>query len=755
MRNQEPSASFPSIMRVHARHGLRGLLLCLLLALLLAPAQAQQPRCGNSGNYRGVVSPGTYSGSVNEGPWDAWCFDAERGDSVSIETWRTSGNLIPALYLHENRMDTYQLADDQNPDGGDRAWISNYVIPESGRYLISAGRVCCTAGSYQLRFDIASSEPPDRGSDRGYIDYGERRSGWIGDGNWYEDYRFYAQSGDMVTIALDRASGNLDPVLELRDSSGSELTSNDDGGSNRNSLISDYRLRSSGEYRIRARRFNSRDGSSSGDYSLSLRRVTRPPADQPPANRDPNKPILRYGDSTTGYLDDRNYFDDFLFEARSGDIVSIALNRTSGNLDPKLRLYDNSARLLASNDDGGAGNNALIEQYRIPSSGDYTIHALRYAAGQAGGYRLSLYEGRGPAMTATSPSRSGSSFSSRGDFAIVVGSSCSLADAIRSANRDRSVGGCQSGTGADTIALDESVNLRSELPSIESRISIEGYGNTISGRGNYRIFTIERYGELTLRDDGRLNLVGDGGAILNEGVLSTSNVDFRGNVSGEDGGAIRNAGDASISGGSFVGNRAQRQAGAIYSAHTSGSGPDSTRLSIDDVEFSRNDSTRHAGAVFVSGQASVDDSVFSGNTAQISGGAFYSVGNATIRRSDFRRNQSFKNGGAVFNDYEAHITISDSEFSDNSTRTAGGGVFSYARASASIDDSRFTDNSASEGGGVYVKGLRRSGTTYYGELNLRDNRFSGNRGGDCVIGEYGDLRVNRGNRFSDGGCRWS
>ena len=154
------------------------------------------------------------------------------------------------------------------------------------------------------------------------------------------------------------------------------------------------------------------------------------------------------------------------------------MDRTSGDLDPMLRLYNSAARELVQNDDGGSGNNARINRYRISSSGDYFIHALRYRSGQSGRYTLRLMRESG----------GGSASSSRRSGGIGVDSYCSLADAIRSANRDRSVGGCQAGSGADTLSLTGSVSLRSELPRIESDITIDGNGYRISGRGSRRIF---------------------------------------------------------------------------------------------------------------------------------------------------------------------------------------------------------------------------------------------------------------------------
>ena len=344
---------------------------------------------------------------------------------------------------------------------------------------------------------------------------------------------------------------------------------------------------------------------------------------------------------------------------------------------------------------------------------------------------------------------------------IVVDSYCSLADAIRAVNQDRDSGGCRASYGADAISLAQNVSLWDELPPITSNITLSGNGHTISGEGRYRIFTIESGGALSLNnltlahgyaaDDGTLNLIGDGGAILNLGALEASDCEFRGNRAGEDGGAIRNVGTATISNCHFMDNSADRQTGAIYSADTSSSG-DSSSLRIQDSSFRGNRSSRHGGAIFVSGSAHIDYSEFSDNAAGISAGALYNVGQTQISRSQFRANRSQKNAGAIFNDYQAHITISDSEFQDNSTVSGGGGLFTYGRASATITNSRFYGNAASQGGGVMAKGFARGGNTYYGEISLRDNSFSNNRGGGCHIGEYGDLRQNQGNSFDDGGC---
>ena len=109
---------------------------------------------------------------------------------------------------------------------------------------------------------------------------------------------------------------------------------------------------------------------------------------------------LTYGDIALGILNDADFFDDYKFEARADEYVTITMNRTNGNLDPAIRLYDVSAVEVAYDDNSGTGNAALISDFRIPEDAEYTIHALRNRAGQSGTYELSLTLSEVPAEQA-------------------------------------------------------------------------------------------------------------------------------------------------------------------------------------------------------------------------------------------------------------------------------------------------------------------------------------------------------------------
>ncbi|HAK56279.1 MAG: hypothetical protein QF463_05330 [Vicinamibacterales bacterium] len=56
--------------------------------------------------------------------------------------------------------------------------------------------------------------------------------------------------------------------------------------------------------------------------------------------------------------------------------------------DPYLILLGPSGNVIATNDDGGDGEDAWIRDLRLPTSGTYTIEATAYRKRQLGKYHL-------------------------------------------------------------------------------------------------------------------------------------------------------------------------------------------------------------------------------------------------------------------------------------------------------------------------------------------------------------------------------
>ncbi len=101
------------------------------------------------------------------------------------------------------------------------------------------------------------------------IAYGATVTGSLDSATPEARYQFTAQEGDVVTISLKTASGDLDPKLQLLGPDGAVVAENDDHDfpTDTNALIENFTILTAGDYIIVAMRGL---GSTSGGYTLSL-----------------------------------------------------------------------------------------------------------------------------------------------------------------------------------------------------------------------------------------------------------------------------------------------------------------------------------------------------------------------------------------------------------------------------------------------------------------------------------------------------
>ena len=229
--------------------------------------------------------------------------------------------------------------------------------------------------------------------------------------------------------------------------------------------------------------------------------------------------------------------------------------------------------------------------------------------------------------------------------------------------------------------------------------------------------------------------ISQGGAIRNQGTISTiTDSVFDSNVAGN-GGAINNGTWGSVVEGiyqtKFINNTAvvgpAQQGGAIVNAGHIGI--------IDGAVFESNRAGKIGGAIAnVTPQNSGGDlaevnianSTFNGNVAGESGGAIYSATGGAVTLSGgntFTGNKAGKNGGAIFNEGAKDkignaggvMTIRDSVFSENSAEAWGGVIFNDGTMTLG-DGVSFTGNSANFGGAVWNQGTLKAeaGTKFIG-----------------------------------------
>lgn len=90
---------------------------------------------------------------------------------------------------------------------------------------------------------------------------------------------------------------------------------------------------------------------------------------------------IGYGVQIDGTLDNRSPRAAYAFDGLRGEVVSITLIATSGDLDPMLTIIDSAGGVLASRDDAEGGRDVRLDSIRLPASGRYTIIVGRFGYG--------------------------------------------------------------------------------------------------------------------------------------------------------------------------------------------------------------------------------------------------------------------------------------------------------------------------------------------------------------------------------------
>lgn len=308
-----------------------------------------------------------------------YTFQAEAGAILTIEMVRASGTLDP--YIQVVNGDRFVIADNDDQFGANtkNARIDSLLIDRAGTYIIVATRyggvAGDSAGSFALTIDTATNSGIGNSSLAPLpIAYGDTIEGSLSNQQYERFYTFTARRDDLITVRMERGrSGRLDSYIILANAGFIPLIEDDDGGTGQNARISEYRMPADGVYYVIATRYSGKEGTSEGDYQLTLESSGNAFAEVAEG-----VPTINYGTSVTGNINEDNIEDLYAFYAQQGDTIQISMNRSDGNLDSVVELLDNFQQRILRDDDGGNGQNSLVERYNIPYTGLYYIRAQRY-----------------------------------------------------------------------------------------------------------------------------------------------------------------------------------------------------------------------------------------------------------------------------------------------------------------------------------------------------------------------------------------
>ena len=326
-------------------------------------------------------------------------------------------------------------------------------------------------------------------------------------------------------------------------------------------------------------------------------------------------------------------------------------------------------------------------------------------------------------LVAASPARSAEIHVTDLNDNAATTTTCTLRQAVRSANENTAIGACEAGQlgGTDQILVPPGthlVNLGSngedsaltgDLDLLES-VDIRGTATDLTiilaqlGAVD-RLFDVHAgisvvMEQVTLFGGNAADTSGQGGDIrlIATGTLSLSEVHVAlGHA--DTGGGIYSDGTLTLLDSHITDNTAQ-DAGSTGNhgggvAHSAGAG----NLTIADTEFSRNSAEEDGAGLWVAGGAftmqrsALRDNVAGGN----GGGLHVSTGNYLVTYTEFAGNRANAGGGVYLLEMG---TLQRCAFADNTALGAGGGV--HDAFGAFIRNSTLTGNVAAQGGGVFA-----------------------------------------------------
>ena len=355
---------------------------------------------GNASVAAGVPQTGEIEMARDK---DVFALDVTSGSSYLIDLRGTNSSLgtLTDPFLKVLNSNGSQLA--SNDDGGNGLESRlTYQSSTTETIFIEAGAFSTRTGTYQL--DIADvtirDDQPDVIGNNVNLTVGVVQSGDIESGRDVDVYALDVTAG--VTYTIDQKGfysdvGTLtDPLLKLRDSAGTLLAENDDGGFRLESQLT-YTPTASETVFVEAGAFSTRTGT----YQITVGSVGGDDAADTPGTDNIG---VTPGVSKSGNLETGGDKDVFSLTVVSGASYQVDLRGSTSSVgtltDPFLRILDVNGEVLVQNDDGGNGFESQTV-YNASSSGDIYIEAGAFSSRQTGTYQIDV------AQTATSTSALG------------------------------------------------------------------------------------------------------------------------------------------------------------------------------------------------------------------------------------------------------------------------------------------------------------------------------------------------------------
>jgi hypothetical protein len=297
---------------------------------------------------------------------NSYAFNANAGDVVDFTLVTTSGALVPKLRLY-NSIGTLIASNYSNSPfncSGSTLEMNTVQLAATGGYTLLVSDCSSTnAGAYALYAQRTNN--PTGAAD---LPFGQVQFGLIGSAAQSDSYTFSANAGDLVDFTLVATSGAMVPKIRLYNPSGTQNSSNYSNSpfncSGSTLEMNTVALPATGVYTVLV---GDCGDTHTGGYAVYSQRTG-----------SPTGPVgLLFGQTQTGQLGSAAGSNTYTFGANANDVVNFTMVATSGNLVPKLRLYNPVGTLNTSNYSNSpfncSGSTLEMNTITLPTSGVYTL----------------------------------------------------------------------------------------------------------------------------------------------------------------------------------------------------------------------------------------------------------------------------------------------------------------------------------------------------------------------------------------------
>lgn len=309
----------------------------------------------------------------NSTPRALFRFEGLRGEFISLSLRPLDGNLDPLMLVMDSNG---ALLASQDDGLGRGSVLDTLRIPRNDVYYVVVTRFGGSLGNTLGNFELSLERVGVSSQSGSTLRYQDTVINTITNTTPQFYYSFTARRGDILNITMQRISGDLDPYLQIVNSNATLIAENDDtpGSMTLDATVGGLVIEQDGVYIIIATRYGEAAGTSVGSFVLSLQETD----DSGLGNTLATAAILTPDTPVQGEITAARTERFYTFRANENDLVRIRMDRQSGTLDAYLELLDPNLAVIASNDDGGGGQNAQISEFRLPTSGLYTVRATRF-----------------------------------------------------------------------------------------------------------------------------------------------------------------------------------------------------------------------------------------------------------------------------------------------------------------------------------------------------------------------------------------